>query len=153
ELVGRAADSAHALHESGVVHRDIKPGNILVTRDGTQAVLMDLGLAKFEEPSDSQFTTTGQILGTDRYLSPEQAVGAADLGRAADIYSLGATLWEMLALTPLFGIDHVLTRDKLLSTILYDEPDRLRRLNRAVSRDLEAVAHKCLEKNPKSRYA
>src|SRR5262249_26448635 len=102
ELLVQAAEAAHALHEGGVVHRDIKPENVLVTADGRNAVLMDLGLAQLADDEEGRVTRTRQFVGTLRYASPQQVLAAGALDRRADVYSLGATLWELLALRPLF---------------------------------------------------
>ena len=101
-LVRQVSEAAHALHEAGVIHRDIKPENILVTPDGMQAVLMDLGLAQLADESEGRLTRTRQFVGTLRYASPEQVL-SVPLDRRSDVYSLGATLWELLTLRPLFG--------------------------------------------------
>jgi serine/threonine protein kinase/Tfp pilus assembly protein PilF len=151
DLLRQVAEAAHALHQAGIVHRDVKPGNVLVSRDGMQAVLMDLGLAQIEDDQDG--LTKTRFLGTPRYASPEQVLSASKLDRRTDVYSLGATMWELLALRPLYGANESTPKAELMRTITLDEPERLRRLNAAVSRDLEAVVHKCLEKNPKARYA
>jgi WD40 repeat protein/serine/threonine protein kinase len=150
-LIAQAAGAAHALHEAGILHRDIKPGNLMVTADGSQAVLMDLGLAKLADDVEGRLTRTRQFVGTLRYASPEQLAGAR-LDRRADVYSLGATLWELLALKPLFGItDNTPTPNAILK-VQQAEPERLRKLYPGLSRDLEAIVHKCLEKEPNRRY-
>jgi serine/threonine protein kinase len=151
DLLRQVVEATHALHQAGVVHRDIKPGNVLVSRDATQAVLMDLGLAQLEDDKDG--LTKTRFLGTPRYASPEQVLSVGRLDLRTDVYSLGATIWELLALQPLYGATDSTPNAELMRTITLDEPERLRRLNPAVSRDLEAVVHKCLEKNPKARYA
>jgi tetratricopeptide (TPR) repeat protein len=146
------ADAAHALHEAGVVHRDIKPGNVLVGRDGARATLMDLGLAQVADEVDGKLTRTRQFVGTLRYASPEQVLAVGRVDRRADVYGLGATLWELLALRPLFGATDQTPTPQLMMDIQQREPDRLRGHNRAVGRDLEAVVHRCLEKRPERRY-
>ena len=103
EIVRQVAEAAHALHEAGVVHRDIKPGNIMVARDGKTPVLMDLGLAQLADEAEGRLTRTRQFVGTLRYASPEQVLAATRVDRRSDVYSLGATLWELLTLRPLFG--------------------------------------------------
>jgi serine/threonine protein kinase/tetratricopeptide (TPR) repeat protein len=102
ELVRQAADAAHTLHEAGVVHRDIKPGNIMVGAEGTRAVLMDLGLAQLADEKDGRLTRTRQFVGTLRYASPEQVLAVGKLDRRSDVYSLGVTLWELLTLRPMY---------------------------------------------------
>jgi serine/threonine protein kinase len=153
ELIRQAAQAAHALHEAGVIHRDIKPGNILMTADGTQAVLMDLGLAQLADETEGRLTRTRQFVGTLRYASPQQVLAVGPLDRRADVYSLGATLWEMLALAPLYGATEQTPTPVLMEQVQRQEPARLRSVNPAVSRDLEAVVHKCLEKDATRRYA
>src|SRR5262249_24860095 len=100
-LLHQVAEATDALHEAGIVHRDIKPGNIMVTADGRQAVLMDLGLAQLADDVEGRLTRTRQFVGTLRYAGPQQVLAVGRLDRRADVYSLGATLWELLALRPL----------------------------------------------------
>src|SRR5205823_10045352 len=116
-----------ALHEAGILHRDIKPGNILVTEDGSQAVLMDLGLAQLADDVDGRLTRTRQFVGTLRYASPQQVLAVGQLDRRTDTYSLGATLWELLALRPLFGATEQTPTPELMEKIQREEPERLRR--------------------------
>jgi serine/threonine protein kinase len=152
ELVRQVAEAAHALHEAGVVHRDIKPGNVMLTPDGGHTVLMDLGLAQLGDEAQGRLTRTRQFVGTLRFASPEQ-LGGATVDRRSDIYSLGATLWELLTLRPLFGVtDETPTPDMVLR-LQQDEPEPVRGYNPRVSRDLGAIVHKCLEKKPERRYA
>jgi serine/threonine protein kinase/tetratricopeptide (TPR) repeat protein len=153
ELVRQVAEAAHALHEAGVVHRDIKPDNVMVTPDGTQAVLMDLGLAQLADEAEGRLTRTRQFLGTLRYASPEQIRAITRVDRRSDIYSLGATLWELLTLRPLFGATDATPTPELMETIQNTEPGSPRRSNPAVARDLEAIVLKCLEKDKARRYA
>ncbi|MGH9676682.1 MAG: serine/threonine protein kinase, partial [Candidatus Acidiferrum sp.] len=153
-LAKQVAEASHALHCQGIIHRDIKPGNILVDNAGERATLMDLGLAQLADEVDpkGKVTETRQFVGTWRYASPEQVRADAPVDARSDVYSLGATLWEMLALQPILEIKDAMPRDELMDRILYDEPRRLRRCNLDVSRDLDAVVHKCLEKRAKHRY-
>jgi formylglycine-generating enzyme required for sulfatase activity/serine/threonine protein kinase len=152
-LVRQVAQAAHALNEGGVVHRDIKPGNILVTADGGQAVLMDLGLAQLADDVEGRLTRTRQFVGTLRYASPEQVLAAGKLDRRADVYSLGATLWELLTLRPMFGATEQMPTPELMQRILTKEPERIRAYHPGIPADLEAVVLKCLEKDPDRRYA
>ena len=152
ELMAGVADAAHALHEAGVVHRDVKPGNVLVAPDGARATLMDLGLAQVADEVDGKLTRTRQFVGTLRYASPEQVLAVGGVDRRSDVYGLGATLWELLALRPLFGATDQTPTPQLMLDIQQREPDRLRGLNPGVGRDMEAVVHKCLEKRPERRY-
>ena len=103
EVTRQVAGAAHALHEAGVIHRDIKPGNIILTAEGSRAVLMDLGLAQLADDAQGRLTRTRQFVGTLRYASPEQVLAAGTLDPRSDVYSLGATLWELLTLRSLFG--------------------------------------------------
>jgi WD40 repeat protein/serine/threonine protein kinase len=153
ELVRQVAEAAHALHEGGIVHRDIKPGNIMVSADGAQAVLMDLGLAQLADEVEGRLTRTRQFVGTLRYASPEQVLAAGNLDRRSDVYSLGATLWELLTLRPMFNATDRTPTPELMQRIQFEEPGRLRKQHPWVPRDLEAIVQKCLEKNPARRYA
>ncbi len=154
ELGRQVAEAAHALHEAGVVHRDIKPGNIAIGMDGTDAVLMDLGLARIEGAGgrESRLTRSRQTLGTPPYISPEQIHNVGEIDRRADVYSLGVTLWELLTLRPFFGPE-ALPEFEVLQRILSDEVPRPRRFNRSIPRDLEAIVLQCLEKKRERRYS
>jgi serine/threonine protein kinase len=151
-LIRQAADGAHALHERGVVHRDIKPGNITVDADGCQAILMDLGLAQLADQLEGKLTRTRQFVGTLRYASPEQVLAVSPVDCRSDVYSLGATLWELLTLRPLFGATEHTPTPELMQRIQHEEPDRIRKYNQRVPKDLEAIVLKCLEKDPARRY-
>jgi serine/threonine protein kinase len=152
EVVRQVAEAAHALHEAGVIHRDIKPGNILLTESG-HAVLMDLGLAQLTDEAEGRLTRTRQFVGTLRYASPEQVLAADRLDRRTDVYSLGATLWELLTLCPLFDADEQMRTSDLMLKIQTTDPDPVRKHNRSVPADLEAIVMKCLEKDRGRRYA
>jgi WD40 repeat protein/serine/threonine protein kinase/tetratricopeptide (TPR) repeat protein len=151
ELVRQVAEAAHALHEAGVIHRDIKPDNVLVTPDGSQAVLMDLGLAQLADEAEGRLTRTRQFVGTLRYASPEQVL-SVPLDRRSDVYSLGATLWELLTLRPLFGATEQMPTPDLMLKVQSADPESPRRLNPRVPEDLEAIVLKCLEKDRGRRY-
>jgi eukaryotic-like serine/threonine-protein kinase len=143
-----AADALDHAHALGVLHRDIKPANLLI--DSAGAVwITDFGLARFS--GNQSLTGTGDIVGTLRYMSPEQALarrGVVD--QRTDIYALGATLYELLTLRPAFGgRDH----QELLRQIALDEPIPPSRFNPAVPRDLETIILKAMAKDPASRYA
>jgi YD repeat-containing protein len=150
EMIAQAARAAHALHEHGVVHRDIKPGNIMITSDGNHAVLMDLGLAKLTE---EDVTRTKDFLGTVPYASPEQVHSAKRTDRRADVYSLGATLWDLLTLRTLYRIDRDTPPYEAIHRILFQAPEPIRKYSSQVAPELEAIVAKCLEKNPEERYA
>jgi WD40 repeat protein len=139
--LARAIDYAHA---QGVVHRDLTPANVLLTPDGTPKVT-DFGLAiRAGDPAGS-----AHIAGTPCYMAPEQAEGRPDVGPAADVYGLGAVLYELLTGRPPFLADTPLDTLVRLKT---EDPVRPRRLNPVVPRDLETVCLKCLEKSPGRRY-
>ncbi len=142
----------HALHQAGVVHRDIKPGNIMVTANGTHAVLVDLGVAQLADDMDGKLTRTRQVVGTLRYASPQQVLAVEKLDRRTDIYSLGVTLWELLTLHPFLGATDDMSEPVLMEKIQHDEPARVRSFHPEIRRDLEAIAQKCLEKDPRRRY-
>jgi serine/threonine protein kinase len=148
QLGVQAAEALDYAHRQEVVHRDIKPANLMVDGQGNLWVT-DFGLALF--PSDVGLTMTGELLGTLRYMSPEQALGRrAAVDHRTDVYSLGATLYELLTLEPAVpGSD----RREVLRQIEWDEPRRLRRLNRAVPPELEVIVRKAMAKDPAERYA
>jgi serine/threonine protein kinase/WD40 repeat protein/tetratricopeptide (TPR) repeat protein len=135
---------AHAAAQ-GVLHRDIKPSNLLLDDTGNVWVT-DFGLAKAQSDSDN-LTHTGDIVGTLRYMAPERFQGQGDL--RSDVYSLGLTLYELLALRPAFD---EADRHKLVMQVLHDEPVRPRRLNPRVPRDLETVVLKATARAPAHRY-
>ena len=149
QLIKTVARAVAFAHEKGVIHRDLKPGNILIDQAGLPRV-SDFGLAK-QVMSDNQLTTTGQILGTPSYMPPEQAEGNLDqVGRASDIYSLGAVLYATLTGRPPF---QAATPIETLRQVVDQQPVAPRRLNPSIPRDLETICLKCLEKKPASRYA
>ena len=144
----QAAQALDHAHQVGVLHRDIKPANLML--DGRGHVwITDFGLAQIQ--GDVQLTMTGDLVGTLRYMSPEQALAKRVLvDHRTDIYSLGATLYELLTLQPVFpGGD----RQELLRQIAFEEPLALRRHNKAIPAELETIVLKALEKNPADRYA
>lgn len=144
----QAAEALDYAHQVGVVHRDVKPGNLLAEGRG-QLWVTDFGLARIQ--SEASLTATGDLVGTLRYMSPEQALAKrVPIDHRTDVYSLGATLYELLTLRPVFpGSD----RQELLGQIASDEPVPPRRLDRTVPADLETVVLKALEKNAADRYA
>jgi eukaryotic-like serine/threonine-protein kinase len=147
ELVGPIALALHHAHRDGVVHRDIKPGNILLTPDGTPKVA-DFGLAKRLGAEAGQ-TRTGTLLGTPSYMAPEQAEGRA-VGPAADVYALGAVLYECLTGRPPF---RAATPLETLEQVRSCDPPSPRGLQPGVPRDVQTICLKCLEKTPRRRYA
>jgi tetratricopeptide (TPR) repeat protein len=147
ELVHTLAGAVAAAHAAGIVHRDLKPGNVLLAADGTPKVT-DFGLAKRLNATGP--TVEGAILGTPSYMAPEQADGKGrEAGPAADVYALGAILYELLTGRPPFRAATAL--DTLLQ-VVNQEPVAVRRLQPKVPKDLETICHKCLEKDPKKRY-
>jgi len=155
ELLRQVALATHALHQAGVIHRDIKPSNVMVDQRGERAVLMDLGLAKITDASSVSLSASiGRgFVGTLRYASPEQALPQMNVpvDARSDVYSLGATLWELLTLKPLFGTAGG-NDPSLLRKIQQDDPPLLRSVNKAIPADLEAIVARCLEKDPAKRY-
>ncbi len=145
--IAEVADGLHYAHLQGVIHRDIKPSNLMLGRDGRMLVL-DFGLVKAS--GDESVTLSGSLIGTYRYMSPEQ-LGAKRIpvDVRTDIYSLGATLYELLALQPAFGASE---RSQLLSDIMFREPVRPRKLMPSVPAELENICLKAMEKSPQARY-
>ncbi len=151
-LVKDIALAAQSLHDAGIIHRDIKPENIRLELHGSRAVLLDLGIAKFID-ADNRATRTRDFVGSLRYASPEQVLSSADVDYRTDIYSLGATMWELLTLRPIYGIDDELSNAQSMLRIQVAEPEPIRKYNPLVTRDLQAITQKCLEKDPEQRYA
>jgi eukaryotic-like serine/threonine-protein kinase len=147
KLTAQAADALEHAHQFDVIHRDVKPANLIVDERGNVWVT-DFGLAQFQ--TGQGLTRTGDMMGTLRYMSPEQAAGNhALLDARTDVYSLGATLYELLTLQPLFdGAD----AQRLLQQILHDEPRRPRSLDRSIPAELETIVLKSVGKNPADRY-
>ncbi|HKI33425.1 MAG TPA: serine/threonine-protein kinase, partial [Gemmataceae bacterium] len=147
ELVAAVADALQYAHERGVVHRDVKPSNIMIGDDGKPCV-MDFGLAK-REAGEITMTIEGQVLGTPAYMSPEQARGEGhSVDGRGDVYSLGVVLYELLTgELPFRG-----TQRMLLHQVLHDEPRPPRRLNDSIPRDLNTICLKCLRKEAARRY-
>jgi serine/threonine protein kinase/tetratricopeptide (TPR) repeat protein len=154
ELIERLALAVHAAHQQGIVHRDLKPANILLEREGDGAAgldipkITDFGLAKQSDAED--LTATDAVLGTPSYMAPEQAAGKTrDVGPGADIYALGAILYEALTGRPPF---RGATLTETLAQVREREPVPPTRLKPQVPRDLETVCLKCLQKEPARRY-
>ncbi|HYO25553.1 MAG TPA: serine/threonine-protein kinase [Lacipirellulaceae bacterium] len=147
-LMIQAADAIQHAHECGVIHRDVKPSNLLLDREGKLWVT-DFGLARMQ--SDSGVTMTGDVVGTLRYMSPEQAAGATGLVDArADVYSLGATMYELLTLRPAHSGEN---RQAVLRHIEQREPTPPRTLNPAIPIDLETITLRALAKSRDERYS
>lgn len=144
----QAAEALQHAHSTGIVHRDIKPSNLILTNEG-QLFVVDFGLALVR--NEARLTMTGDLLGTARYMSPEQVRGPADeLDHRTDIYSLGVTFYEICTLQPVFGSED---RHRVLQRVLYEDPVPPRQINRAVPADLETILLKALAKRPNERYA
>jgi serine/threonine protein kinase/Tfp pilus assembly protein PilF len=148
ELIAKVARTVHYAHEHGILHRDIKPGNILVDQRG-EPHLTDFGLARLVE-SESTVTRTLEVLGTPSYMAPEQAAGeTAKLNKATDVYGLGAVLYQLLTGQPPFAGRTTYETIRLLRDT---EPRPPRLSNPKVDRDLSTICLKCLEKDPQRRY-
>ncbi len=140
----QVAQALHYAHEQGIIHRDIKPGNLLL--DGSGSVwITDFGLAKATDQQD--LTHTGDVLGTLRYMAPEQFEGQAD--PRSDVFSLGLTLYELFALQPAFDETD---RNRLIKQVTTGTPSRLRTLDPHLPRDLETIVHKAIDRDSSHRY-
>jgi serine/threonine protein kinase/Flp pilus assembly protein TadD len=149
KLIAKVARTVHYAHEHGIVHRDIKPGNILVDAKG-EPLLTDFGLARLVE-AESTVTRTKEVMGTPSYMAPEQAVGNnAAVSSATDVYGLGAVLYQLLTGDPPFAGS---TTFETVRLVLDTEPRPPRLLNPKIDRELSTICLKCLEKDPKRRYA
>ena len=148
ELGRQAALALHYAHEQGIVHRDVKPSNLLVEGSGWLWVA-DFGLARILIEGDQ--TSTDVPMGTPRYMSPEQAIGSRGVvDHRTDVYSLGTTLYELITLQPAFDTDD---RLEMIVKIAHDEPRPPRQIDPSIPRDLETIVLKAMSKDPSSRYA
>src|SRR6266487_768045 len=149
ELIAKVARTVHYAHEHGILHRDIKPGNILLDAKG-EPHLTDFGLARLVE-TESSITQTLDVIGTPSYMAPEQAVGNnAAVSSVTDVYGLGAVLYQLLTGQPLFAGGTIY---ETIKPLLDTEPRQPRLLNPKIDRDLSTICLKCLEKDPKRRYS
>src|SRR2546421_12176614 len=149
ELIAKVARTVHYAHDHGILHRDIKPGNILLDKNG-EPHLTDFGLARLVE-AESRITGTLEAMGTPSYMAPEQAAGEhTKVSKATDVYGLGAVFYQLLTGHPPFAGGTTYETIKLL---LETEPRQPRRLNPKVDRDLSTICLKCIEKDPKRRYS
>src|SRR6266481_5737143 len=149
ELIAKVARTVHFAHEHGILHRDIKPGNILLDAKG-EPHLTDFGLARLVE-TESTVTRTREVMGTPSYMAPEQAMGNnAAISSATDVYGLGAVLYQLLTGQPPFVGG---TTYETIKLVLDTEPRQPRLFNPKIDRDLSTICLKCIEKDPKRRYS
>jgi serine/threonine-protein kinase len=149
-MMADLARALHVVHQANVVHRDLKPSNLLLAADGSLR-LADFGLAKLVDDPSAVHTNSYAVVGTASYMAPEQAAGQSrNVGPAADIYSVGAILYECLTGRPPFKEK---VRLRLLDRVQHQEPTPPSAWRQGISRDLEAICLKCLEKDPARRYA
>ena len=148
ELLVKVVRAVHHAHQRGILHRDLKPANILLDEQG-EPLVSDLGLAK-HLAAGSDVTRTGAVLGTPGYMSPEQAEGTREVTTAADIYSLGAILYQILVGRPPHGGTTPL---ETVMKVLNEKPIRPRDVDSKIDRGLELICLKCLEKDPNARYS
>src|SRR5260370_15329984 len=149
ELLVKIARTVQFAHEHGILHRDIKPGNILLDQNG-EPHLTDFGLARLVE-AESTVTATLDVLGTPSYMAPEQATdGTTKVSKATDVYGLGAVLYQLLTGHPPFAGG---TTYETIRLLLETEPRPPRLWNPKVDRDLSTICLKCLEKDPQRRYS
>src|SRR5213082_4222119 len=147
ELIAKLARTVHYAHENGILHRDIKPGNVLLDKEG-EPHLTDFGLARLIE-SESTITRTMDVLGTPSYIAPEQAA-MKPLTNATDVYGLGAVLYQLMTGYPPFAGG---TTFETIRLVLQVEPRRPHLWNPKIDRDIATISLKCLEKDPQRRYA
>jgi serine/threonine protein kinase/formylglycine-generating enzyme required for sulfatase activity/dienelactone hydrolase len=146
-LISEVADALHYAHAEGIIHRDVKPSNLMLARDG-RLILLDFGIARI--CTERGVTLTGSFLGTPRYMSPEQIAGGHEkVDHRSDVYSLGVTLYELLTLEPLFDGD---TQQQVIGQVLNKDPRPPRHVNHRIPADLETICCKAIEKEANRRY-
>ncbi len=148
-IVREVARALAYAHDEGIIHRDLKPHNVLVDADGA-AHLVDFGLARSIDGTDTKLTITGQIVGTPAYMAPEQASAASRVGPTADVWGLGAILYRALTGRPPFDGETIL---EVLRQVFSEDPRLPREIDPSIHADLETIALRCLEKDPAARYA
>ncbi len=144
-----AARAVHEVHMAGILHRDIKPHNIMLHRSTDRILVADFGLAKLLD-CGPEITKEGEIMGTPSYMSPEQAVNSSAVTRASDVYSLGATLYHLISARPPF---QAATPIETLRQVVQQTPVSPKSLNPYIDRDLQTICLKCLRKEPEKRYS
>lgn len=151
-LVKAVAEGLGEAHRLGLVHRDVKPGNVMLEKAASgvwKPFVMDFGLAR--QTGEKGVSVTGEVVGTPMYMAPEQASGRVhEVGPRTDVYALGATLYELLAGQPLWSADNPIS---IFACIVMEDPRPLRSIDRRIPEDLETLVMKCLEKDPAKRYA
>ncbi len=147
-MIRDVASAIAAAHQAGILHRDLKPHNILIEQDTNRPLVADFGLAKVMGGSE-EMTVEGAVFGSPPYMAPEQALNAAQASEASDVYGIGATLYHALTGRPPFQAASV---PETLHQVVHSEPLSVRKLNPAVAVDLETICMKCLSKEPQRRY-
>jgi serine/threonine-protein kinase len=152
DLALKIGEALAFAHREGIIHRDIKPANVLMTAAG-EPLLADFGLARIETDLGSNLTVTAMALGTPRYMAPEQATSLKSASHLSDMYSFGVILYEMLTGKPPYDINTEMGMEQVIRTIRERIPPSPRRHRPGLSRSLEAVVMKLLDKEPRQRYA
>lgn len=149
KFIADAASGLEVAHQNGLLHRDIKPHNLMLDKKNDRVMVADFGLARTQS-TNSDLTRTGNLLGTPPYMSPEQIRNAQSVDARADVYSMGATLYHLITgRPPLTAAEPTET----IRQVLQDDPLSPRELNPSIDQDLETICLKCLRKEPESRYA
>src|SRR5262249_28670508 len=145
-IVQRVAEALHHAHASGVIHRDIKPGNVMLLENGSPKI-MDFGIAKLESER-TLLTAAGQFFGTPLYMSPEQALGKS-VDRRSDLFSLGAIAYSLLTARPAFAAENI---TKIMTRIVQDEPPPPSHVVSEIPSEVDYVVARALAKLPADRY-
>jgi serine/threonine protein kinase/Leucine-rich repeat (LRR) protein len=148
-IMEKVSRGLHYAHEQGILHRDVKPGNIMIDGGGEPRI-MDFGLARNTKDT-SNLTLSGSIVGTPAYMAPEQTIGSStELGVGTDIWGLGVVLYEIIVGKPPFDTGNIY---QTIYAVLHNEPEKPRKISKSVPHDLEVIILKCLEKQPTRRYS